>query len=350
MEEVQPGTGDDSPLRPTLACKSAGYTAEWQRKVYFTFLTSYILVIPTTIMVYCYANIIRVVWLRTSRTPDGDDETAFGVDRPRIHFVSAHKAGVATSPAVPDWRRQNNNPAGALRRVTSVQPCHSRRSEHAATSASRSRLSSKRTVVKMTLLVVVGFVFCWTPYFVVSLVRIYSDYQIQLNDALSVSEIMALGHSAVNPLLYMIYSRRAVRTFLWQIRRRVRCPSCRCSGRRSSSAACPSPPLQPHPAPPSGVHHHVTGNERDGGRGRTRRKWFMAGGGADGDEGGRYGGARSAPCHVTCSWSSSSRRTASAATDCGPHRRHRPTYVLADDKLVPVFTTAPVTSCRVNGT
>jgi len=28
-------------------CKSAGYTSEWQRKVYFTFMTSYILIIPT---------------------------------------------------------------------------------------------------------------------------------------------------------------------------------------------------------------------------------------------------------------------------------------------------------------
>ena len=55
-------------------------------------------------------------------------------------------------------------------------------------------------------------------------IRIYSDYRIQLNDALSLSEIMALGHSAVNPLLYMIYSRRAVGTFCWQVRRRIPCP------------------------------------------------------------------------------------------------------------------------------
>jgi len=42
VEEPHPGTGDDSPLRPTLACKSDGYTAEWQRKAYFTFLAAYL--------------------------------------------------------------------------------------------------------------------------------------------------------------------------------------------------------------------------------------------------------------------------------------------------------------------
>ena len=61
----------------------------------------------------------------------------------------------------------------------------------------------------MTMLVVVGFVVCWTPYFVVSLIRIistvisliriYSNYHIKLDEVLSISEIMALGHSAVNP-------------------------------------------------------------------------------------------------------------------------------------------------------
>jgi len=177
----------------------------------------------------------------------------------------------------------------------------------------------------MTMLVVVGFVVCWTPYFVVSLVRIYSDYQIQLSEALSISEIMALGHSAVNPLLYMIYSRRAIRLFCWQVRRRVRCRSCRWAARRAPQ--CPSPPLQPQPLP-SDVH--VTGNGRNDAdkRDRTRRRWFIAG---DGEGVGVTHTVRSAPCHATCSWSSTSRRPASAATDGGTYRRRA--RLLTDDNL-----------------
>ena len=337
VEEVHPGTGDDdSPLRSSLACKSVGYTAQWQRKAYFTFLTAYILVVPTAIMVYCYASIIRVIWLRsrTCRSPGEEDSS---LDRPRIHFVSAHKAGVARS-AEPNWRSNNHlHNACAFRRATSCQPERRGITNIATSTVSRFPLSSKQSVVKMTMLVVVGFVMCWTPYFVVSLVRIYSDYEIELEEVLSISEIMALGHSAVNPLLYMIYSRRALRTFCWQIRRRVRCSACYWAA--SHPNACPSPPPQPH-LPPPDVHVTGNGGHDDGGRCRTRRKWFVESGG--------YGDvARSAPCHVTCSWSSTSRREASAATDCKPYRRH--TRLFSDDKMVRVFLAAPVTSCRLEG-
>jgi len=82
-------------------------------------------------------------------------------------------------------------------------------------------VSSKRNVVKMTMSVIVGFVVCWTPYFVVSLIRIYTNYRVKFTVALSVSEIMALAHSALNPLLYILFSRRAVKTSCWQLRRRV---------------------------------------------------------------------------------------------------------------------------------
>jgi len=43
-------------------CLSRGYTAWWQRKTYFTFLTAYILVIPALVICFCYFNVVRVVW------------------------------------------------------------------------------------------------------------------------------------------------------------------------------------------------------------------------------------------------------------------------------------------------
>ena len=51
-------------------CQAAGYTAEWQRKLYFTFLTLLVLVIPACVMTFCYVNIIRVVWLRAAAASD----------------------------------------------------------------------------------------------------------------------------------------------------------------------------------------------------------------------------------------------------------------------------------------
>jgi len=74
--------------RPVLGCRSRGYTAEWQRKVYFCFLTGYILVVPTAIMTFCYLNIIRVVWAR------GSDAAASvtASTGPRLHFVTSRRS------------------------------------------------------------------------------------------------------------------------------------------------------------------------------------------------------------------------------------------------------------------
>jgi len=43
-------------------CLSRGYTAWWQRKSYFTFMASYILVVPAVVICFCYFNVVRVVW------------------------------------------------------------------------------------------------------------------------------------------------------------------------------------------------------------------------------------------------------------------------------------------------
>jgi len=69
---------------PVLACRSLGYTAEWQRKVYFVFLTAYILVVPTSVMMFCYLNIIRVVWARAADPVSGGG--------PRLHFITSRRS------------------------------------------------------------------------------------------------------------------------------------------------------------------------------------------------------------------------------------------------------------------
>jgi len=79
-------TTDSDGRRPV--CRSRGYTAEWQRKAYFSFLTAYILVVPTVIMSFCYLNIIRVVWARAHDSIRGIS-AATG---PRLHFVTSRRS------------------------------------------------------------------------------------------------------------------------------------------------------------------------------------------------------------------------------------------------------------------
>ena len=169
-------------------CLSRGYTGEWQRKLYFTFLTTYILVIPAAIMSFCYINIIKVVWMRSD---------ASGHPRkPKMRLTFTN-------------RLSEESASDETHRVVKVERYHTRRlatSNNRLTLPRRLVSSGRRNVVKMTLSVIIGFLVCWTPYFVFSLIRIYSEYSIRLDIALSVAEIMAMMHSALNPILYGIFS------------------------------------------------------------------------------------------------------------------------------------------------
>ena len=185
-------------------CRSQGYTAPWQRKVYFTFLTTYILLVPAIIMTFCYCNIIRVVWTRT--------DSAGSHKRVRMRFVPHRRStknygSSGESRENCRWHRngQQSQKAGKQSNLRIPKKLIS---------------SSKRKVVKMTLSVIVGFLVCWTPYFVICLIRIYSESRQILRTPLAVAETLGLVHSALNPVLYGFFNSRMRLVQLW---RAIRC-------------------------------------------------------------------------------------------------------------------------------
>lgn len=199
-------------------------------------------------MTFCYARITCVIWLRAG----AQCSTPHDIDMPRIHFVTSRRSPAASMPGgCPAEHFLTEEPprSRASPRTLLSSPC-------AVGVPTKLAVTSKRNVVKMTMSVIVGFVVCWTPYFVVSLVRIYSDYHYRLTTALSVSELMALGHSAINPLLYILFSTRAVRAAFRQLRQRV-LPRCclrrRRRGRGLGQAASHRPwVVTPEPSTASG--------------------------------------------------------------------------------------------------
>ena len=167
-------------------CRSQGYTAKWQRKTYFVFLTTYILLIPTFIMSFCYINIMRVVWKRMDSN-NYNNSWFQSTETPSTRIVKRRFAVFSRGSA--DASDNHTNDVIPIRLVS----------------------SSKKNVVKMTFSVIIGFVICWTPYFVVGLIRIFSDYKFKMHIPLAVAEIMALIHSALNPILYCIFSAKLTR-------------------------------------------------------------------------------------------------------------------------------------------
>jgi len=153
---VQTADGVHSDNTPRYVCVSQGYTAQWQRKVYVTFMLFYILVLPSLVLSYCYINVARVVW----------------------------KQGRADTGL--------NNADASLRRFIVNKGVIS--------------LAKMRTV-KMTFCIILTFIACWTPYFVITLCVIYSNNTLKIPGfVITVAETMNLLQSAVNPVLYGIFN------------------------------------------------------------------------------------------------------------------------------------------------
>ena len=137
-------------------CLSKGYTRWWQRKTYFTFMTTYILVIPAILISFCYINVMKVVWQQ-------------GQEAKQTNGVALRKS-VADNKSVP---------------------------------------RAKIKTVKMTLCIICTFIMCWTPYFVVHLIHIWSEYKYEIPESVyAFAETTALWNSALNPILYGCFNIR----------------------------------------------------------------------------------------------------------------------------------------------
>lgn len=138
-------------------CASTGYTAEWQRRVYFTMFACYVLIIPAICMSICYTRIIYVVSL-SSKTWNQTN----GCRTNKNHLLPAS----ATSP-------------------------------------------SKIKTVKLAMTIIIVFVACWTPYIVFTLIEIYSEGRVRIPSWFDgVLQTICLLQSGLNPLIYITFNHR----------------------------------------------------------------------------------------------------------------------------------------------
>ena len=168
--KVSEGVYPDGVIR--YQCVSRGYTAWWQRKTYFTFLTCYILVLPSILMSFCYIKIIMTVWTRS-----------------REMFVSSGRLIVASYSSTGEDETE-------LTLRKSVRN-------------NQSLPRAKVRTIQMTLSIILTFVVCWTPYFVVHLVHIWSEYNYVISESVyAFAENLALVNPAVNPIIYACFNGR----------------------------------------------------------------------------------------------------------------------------------------------
>jgi hypothetical protein len=136
-------------------CASTGYTAEWQRYVYFTLFASYVLFIPVVCMTFWYIRIIRMV---------------------------------STSSKI--WTQNIRGQTTTVSSEFFTSP-------------------TKIKTVKLAMTIMIVFVACWTPYMVITLIEIYSNGRFHIPSWCDgVLQTICLIQSSLNPFIYMAFNQR----------------------------------------------------------------------------------------------------------------------------------------------
>jgi len=128
------------------------------------------------------------------------------------------KSGSKSATDVPTQLEAEEFSSGTGNRSSRSSMTSSPRLRRAAFNMAAMSRARVRTV-QMTLCIVFSFIACWTPYFTVHLIHIWTEYQRQIPETVYVfAETLALVNSAVNPLLYALFNSSMS---CWRCRRRV---------------------------------------------------------------------------------------------------------------------------------
>ncbi|CAG0899798.1 unnamed protein product, partial [Darwinula stevensoni] len=157
--------------KPVYACKSAGYSAEWQRKVFWSFLLVFLFVIPTLLIASWYSRISWVVWQHSKEQTESENLSSLGTLNPDGSGLQVPKRSGA-----PALRRSCN-----------------------ASTFSKAKIKT----IKMTVCIVLSFVICWCPYYVVQTLHVFWGGDVHVPRWVQVlSETLPLLNSVMNPILY----------------------------------------------------------------------------------------------------------------------------------------------------
>ncbi|ETN61802.1 cardioacceleratory peptide receptor [Anopheles darlingi] len=147
---------------------------DWRWQVYMCWISGSLFVVPALIISACYAIIVRTIWAKG---------TVLG------------PIGIESSE--PFYRTQNGIGDLACRRASSrgIIP------------------RAKVKTVKMTIVIVVVFVLCWSPYIVFDLLQVFKKIpRTQTNVAIATFiQSLAPLNSAANPLIYCLFSTQVCR-------------------------------------------------------------------------------------------------------------------------------------------
>ncbi|XP_053845364.1 oxytocin receptor [Anomalospiza imberbis] len=159
----------------------ADFIQPWGPKAYVTWITLMVYIIPVLMLSICYGLISFKIWQNVKL------KTAHG---PSVGLGSGSRGGMVFA------------------RVSST------------------RLISKAKIrtVKMTFIIVLAFIVCWTPFFFVQMWSVWDTNAPQEASPFIIAMLLASLNSCCNPWIYMLYTGHLFHDLM----RRLLCCSARC--------------------------------------------------------------------------------------------------------------------------
>ncbi|XP_069107570.1 cardioacceleratory peptide receptor-like [Argopecten irradians] len=183
-EEVVDGGADG----PNVQCWMF-LPEQWMWKLYITLIAMAIFVIPAFIIMSSYMFIICIIWRKNNGTLSSNDYSC-----ERYLLASAQGNGKTYgSPSVVlhSSRRRGTNWTETSMSSRGIIP--------------RARIKT----IKITFVIVLAFVFCWSPFFVYDLLAAYGYIQNGTPQSIAIStfiQSLAPLNSAANPIIYIIFN------------------------------------------------------------------------------------------------------------------------------------------------
>nr|BCU04854.1 vasotocin V2-type receptor [Eptatretus burgeri] len=146
-------------ISPGVHTCYANFVGNWGRKAYVMWICIAVFVVPTIILVVCQTTICHVLWSNM--------------------YTKTHRNVAGNSNQL------------MLSRVNNVN------------SISRAMVKT----VKMTIVIVIVYIICWTPFMVMQLWNIWDPHPPKIAALFTICMLLASLNSCTNPWIYMAFSR-----------------------------------------------------------------------------------------------------------------------------------------------
>ncbi|XP_069107914.1 cephalotocin receptor 2-like [Argopecten irradians] len=169
-QETKPGSG-------VMDCW-VHFDPPWTLQLYITSFTVFVYIIPFFILLACYGSICYTVWRKYRLSKDSGK------------YVTRNNSQEHTHQSVTSQNGKFHN------NVTVVPRNHSFRG------FSRAKLKT----VKLTFVIILAYIVCWSPFFVSQLWWLYDESAPLTNNALVIMLLLASLNSCCNPWIYLAFS------------------------------------------------------------------------------------------------------------------------------------------------